>query len=484
MPDKAGKIPALLRAIPHFMRKTKIIVTLGPATESEEGIAGLIRAGADIFRLNMSHAKADWVRMVAERVRAQAEACGRNVAVLVDLQGPSIRTGELTCPLELKVGDSVELTLGDAAAEIALSTSVNYPGLADDLSPGDVMLLDNGEIHLRVLATSAERVSCEALTDGTIGSRRHVNLPGVHVRLPGLTEKDHRDAALAAEVNADFVALSFAREAEHVEELRALLEGAGSRAQVVSKIEDQEAMRHLDEIILASDAVMVARGDLGIEVHIEELPIIQRHIVRQCVQLGRRVIVATHMLESMVENPSPTRAEVTDVANAAYEQADAVMLSGETSVGAYPIACVEVLDRIVSRNEQAGANFAEGAVLKTNKQKTVKAAVVLADSLPGCKIAVFTKRGLMANYVANLRPAEAPVYAFTEDPQVVLNLCLTRSVTGFQITFAADAEGTIDRALDNLKRRGLAEAGDTVVVLSDVLGGEFVQDSIHLRQVE
>jgi pyruvate kinase len=466
------------------MRKTKIIVTLGPATESEEAIAELVAAGADVFRLNMSHAQPDWVREIVPRVVRAAETCGRNVALLMDLQGPSIRTGDLDEPLVLEIGDQVELTLDGAPAEIGLSTSANYPGLAEDLSAGDVVLLDNGEIHLRVTATCPERVSCEALTGGTIGSRRHINLPGVHVRLPGLTERDHSNAALAAEVGVDFVALSFAREAEHVEELRSMLEQAGSRAQVVSKIEDQEAMRNLDEIILASDVVMVARGDLGIEVHIEELPIIQRRIVRKCIELGRRVIVATHMLESMVESPSPTRAEVTDVANAAYEQTDAVMLSGETSVGAYPTKCVEVLHRIVARNEQANAGFAEGAILKTYKQKTVKAAVVLADSLPGCKIAVFTKRGLMANYVANLRPSAAPIYAFTEDPQVVRNLCLTRAVTAFQITFLSEAEGTIDRALDNMKRRGLADVGDTVVVLSDVLGGEFVQDSIHLREVE
>ncbi len=466
------------------MRKTKITVTLGPATETEETITELLRAGADVFRVNMSHAKPDWVREVVPRVRGAAEQAGRNAAVLMDLQGPSIRTGDLAAPLNLEVGDRFELTLGGTPAELPLSTSANYPGLAEDLSPGDVVLLDNGEIHLRVEEVSSARVVCEALTGGSVGSRRHINLPGVHVRLPGLTERDRSYAALAAETGVDFVALSFAREAEHVEELRSILEQAGSRAQVVAKIEDQEAMRNLDEIILASDAVMVARGDLGIEVHIEELPVIQRRIVRKCIKLGRRVIVATHMLESMVENPVPTRAEVTDVANAVYEQADSVMLSGETSVGAHPVKCVEVLGRIAERNEHTGAGFAEAAVLKTLKQKTVKAAVVLADSLPGCKIAVFTRRGLLANYVANLRPSEAPVFAFTEDPQVVRNLCLTRSVTGFHITFCGEPEGTIDRALDNLKRRGLAESGDAVVVLSDVLDGEFVQDSIHLREVE
>ena len=466
------------------MRKTKIIATVGPATESDEALRELVRAGASVFRLNMSHAKGAWVREIVPRIRDASDAAGCNTAVLMDLQGPSIRTGDVDGTLQLKPGDAFEFTLGGAVSEIPLSTSANYAGLAEDLSPGDVMLVDNGEIHLRVIETAPDRVRCEVLTEGAMGSRRHINLPGVYVRLPGLTDKDRTNIELAAEVGVDFVALSFAREAEHVEQLRSLLEASGCAAQVVAKIEDQEAVRNLDEIILASDAVMVARGDLGIEVHIEELPIIQRRIVRKCVKLGRRVIVATHMLESMVENPSPTRAEVTDVANAVYEEADAVMLSGETSVGAYPTACVEVLARIAERNEGSGAGFAEAALLKTHKQKTVKAAVTLADSLPGSKIVVFTKRGVMANYVSNLRPRDAEVIAFAESANVVRGLVLSRAVTALEIAFCQHAEDTVVRGLEKLKQLGLAAAGDSVVVLSDVLGGEFVQDSIHLRQIE
>ena len=471
-------------AIDGRMRKTKMIATLGPATDSEEVLTQLVEAGVDVFRLNMSHGKDTWVREVVPRIRKVSEAVGRTTAVLMDLQGPSIRTGDVENPLELKKGDAFEFTLRGAGAELPLSTSANYDGLAEDLSPGDVMLVDNGEIHLRVNETSAERVSCEVLTDGTMGSRRHINLPGVHVRLPGLTEKDRANVALGAEVGVDFAALSFAREADHVEELRSLFESAGCSPQIVAKIEDQEAVRNLDEIIVASDAVMVARGDLGIEVHIEELPIIQRRIVRKCIKLGRRVIVATHMLESMVENPSPTRAEVTDVANAVYEQADAVMLSGETSVGSYPVACVDVLRRIAERNEGPGAGFAEHIVLRSAKEKTVKAAVVLADSMPACKIVVFTKRGVMANCVSNLRPADAPVFAFTGSRQVLRGLSLNRSVTAIEMDLGGEQEATILNAFAELKARGLAKAGDSVVVLSDVLGGEFVQDSIHLRQIE
>jgi len=466
------------------MRKTKIISTLGPASDSDEIIEQLIRSGTDVFRLNMSHAQHDSVRDLVPRIRSLSEKSGKFVAVLMDLQGPSIRTGDLPNSLQLKEGDLCELCLGDAEPCIENSTSVNYPGLAEDLSIGDIVLVDNGVIQLKVMQLADDRISCTVLTDGILGSRRHINLPGINVRLPGLTEKDMADAMLGVELGIDFLGLSFAREAAHIEELRGVVERADSRAQIVAKIEDQQAMKHLDEIILASDAVMVARGDLGIEVNIEELPLVQRRIVSKCIKLGRRVIVATHMLESMLESPLPTRAEVTDVANAVYEQADVVMLSGETSVGQYPVKSVELLDRIATRNELTGANFADAAALKTHKQKTVKAAVVLANSIPGCKIAVFTKRGVMANYVSNLRPNDAHIYAFSEDSQVLRHLCLNRAVTGVRAKFSNDAEETVARGIEELKRRGFAEEGDSVIVLSDVLGGEFVQDSIHLREIE
>lgn len=466
------------------MRKTKIISTLGPASDSDETINNLIQAGTNVFRLNMSHAKHDWVIEIIPKIRAAADQAGRLVGILMDLQGPAIRTGELSRALELTEGDFCELRLGDGPSSIEKSTTVNYPGLYEDIAPGDTVLVDNGVIQLKVEDVSSEAVLCKVLTDGLLGSRRHINLPGVNVRLPALTDKDKKDAILGGEMNVDFVALSFARESSHLEELRTFLEGQDSNAQIVAKIEDQQAMKNLDEIILSSDVVMVARGDLGIEVNIEELPIVQRRIVRKCIKLGRRVIVATHMLESMLDNPLPTRAEVTDVANAVYEEADAVMLSGETSIGQYPQKSVEILSRIATRNEGGGANFAEAAILKTHKQKTVKAAVVLADSIPGCKIAVFTKRGIMANYISNLRPRDAFIYAFSENDQILRHLSLSRAVTPIKAKFSNDAEETVARGLDDLKRRGHAETGDSVIVLSDVLGGEFVQDSIHLREVE
>ena len=468
------------------MRKTKIICTLGPATDSAEKLAQLIRAGADVFRLNMSHGQPDWVRMVVARIREQAASAGRHVAVLMDLQGPSIRTGDLAKPLELAVGDRLELALGDVEATQPLSTPVNYAGLGEDLSVGDRVLVDNGVIHLRVLEIAGGRIQTEVLTPGTMGSRRHINLPGVRVKMPSLTDKDRMNVALAAELDLDFVALSFVRERAAIEELRKLLGDHRSAARIVAKMEDQQAVSNIEEIVEASDAVMVARGDLGIEVHIEEMPILQRLIVKKCVQIGREVIVATQMLESMIENPIPTRAEVTDVANAVFEEASAVMLSGETSVGAYPVACVEILDRIARRTERSGGvGFAEQAILKTNKQKTVRAAVVLADSIEGAKILVLTKRGVLANYVSNLRPVGTPIFAFAPDTGVCRRLCLNRAVLPMQMEVGDDADAMVERAIARLRGDGLLQKGDSVVILSDVLsGGEFLVDSILLKRLE
>ena len=395
------------------MRKTKIIVTLGPATESEAVLRDLIHAGTNVFRLNMSHAPHDWVRIVVPRIRALAAATKQVIGILMDTQGPAIRTGDLSAKLNLKPHDIFEFTVRGAKNEEAYSVDVNYDGLIDDISVGDTVLVDNGVIHMKVLSKSGHHIKCEVLTEGVMGSKRHINLPGVKVNLPPLTEKDLADVELGCELGVDFVALSFCREGSDVQQLREVLASHGSSARIVAKIEDQLAVKNLDEIIRAANVIMVARGDLGIECPMEDLPIIQRRIVKRCIRMGRPVIVATHMLESMIVNPIPTRAEVTDVANAVFEQADAFMLSGETTVGKYPIKCVEVLDRVARRIERSGgAGFAEQAFLADDRQKTVHAAVVLANSLPGSRLVVFTRRGIIADFVANQRPSHAPIFAF------------------------------------------------------------------------
>lgn len=464
-------------------RKTKIISTLGPATQSPEMIAKLIETGANVFRLNMSHASHEWTREIVKHIREQSEALGMSVATLIDLQGPSIRTGDVDGKLDLKKGDVVEFRNANLEANSRISVTTNYDGLHEDVSVGDVMLVDNGEIHFRVDRIDEGRLTCEVLTDGLMGSRRHINLPGIRVNLPPLTKKDLCDLELAAELQVDFIAISFVRDGGHVKYLREKLDEQDCRARIVSKIEDQEAVKNLTEIIVESDAVMVARGDLGIEVHIEELPVIQRNIVKESARIGRKVIVATHMLESMVENPVPTRAEVTDVANAIFEQADAVMVSGETSVGHYPVQCIEVLNRIACRMErEPGAGFSKEIELRTEKQHTVKAAVGLADSLHDSTIIIFTARGVLANYAAHMRPAHSGIFAFCPDASVVRSLHMNRSVFPYVMEFADDPEESIRRAIEFLKEKDLIESGDQVVILSDVLNREFDTESILLRR--
>jgi len=464
-------------------RKTKIIATLGPATQAPAAIRELILAGVNIFRLNMSHAAHDWAREVVQTIRSVAVELQINVATLVDLQGPSIRTGDVEGKLTLTRGDVVEFRNAGLTASIPLSVTTNYDKLHEDVSVDDVMLVDNGEIHFRIRKIEEGRLICEVLTNGLMGSRRHINLPGIRVNLPPLTDKDMLDIDLAAELDVDFIAISFVRDAGHIRYLRGQLQDRNCSARIVSKIEDQEAVKHLSEIIEESDAVMVARGDLGIEVYLEELPIVQRTILKECARIGRKVIVATHMLESMIENPVPTRAEVTDVANAVYEQADAVMVSGETSVGHYPVKCIEVLDRIATRMErEPGAGFSRQIELSNEKHFTVKSAVVLANSLENSILVIFTARGVLANYAAHQRPERADIFAFCPDEKIVRALLMNRGVTPFRMDFASQPEESIRIAIDFLKEKGLVKTGHPVVIVSDVLNREFDTEAILLRK--
>ena len=328
------------------MRRTRLLATLGPASDSDETIKGLIEAGTDCFRINMSHAQHDVARDTVRRIRRIAVGCEYPVGILFDLTGPSIRTGTLDEPYQLKKDDRVEFRIENAEPTLPISTTVNYDGILSDVKVGNKLIVDNGTLLMEIESIADDHLVAVNNTPGELGSRRHINLPGTRLNLPALTDKDRKDLDLAVECQADFVAGSFVRDAGHVRELKAEIKRLGGHAQVISKLEDQEAMRNLDSIIDASDVIMVARGDLGIEVHIEELPILQRKIVKRCQEKGKRVIVATHMLESMISNPTPTRAEVTDVANAVFEEADTLMVSGETSIGKYPVACIEVLDRV------------------------------------------------------------------------------------------------------------------------------------------
>ena len=466
------------------LRKTKIICTLGPASETPERLREMILAGANIFRLNMSHGEHSWVRMIVPRIRAIAAELDAQIGILMDTQGPAVRTGDLPTKLNLKIGDTMEFTVRGALSEELYSINVNYDGLIDDINVGDVVLVDNGVIHLKVLSKLDNRIRCEVLTPGALGSRRHINLPGVKVNLPPLTEKDLADIAVGAEMGVDFVALSFCREPSDIQELRRVLASHNCPARVIAKIEDQSAVKLIAEIIRETDAVMIARGDLGIECPMEELPIIQRRILKTALEIGKQVIVATHMLESMIENPVPTRAEVTDVANAVFEQADAIMLSGETTVGKYPVECVKVLDRIARRIERSGgAQFAECTGPLNPRQKTARSGVYLANSFTHAHLAILTRQGFMADYTSHTRPEHAPIYAITPSEIVARHLVLNWGVLPLVMPFGNTPEESVKNAETLLLSRGLLKEGDQLIVMSDIIEGDAQFDSIQLRKI-
>jgi pyruvate kinase len=467
------------------MRKTKIVATLGPATSSPEMIAALIAAGVNIFRLNMSHAPHDWVRQMVTTIRAASAECQKHIGILMDTQGPAIRTGDLSVPLDLKPGQKFTLTVRGEQSEEEHSVDVNYANFVNDINVGDVVLVDNGAIEMKVLAKSGNRVSCEVLTAGTLGSRRHINLPGVKVSLPALTSKDISDVKLGLELEVDFIALSFVREARDLLQLKEHFTGAKHRPLVIAKVEDQEAVKNLEAIVAEADGIMVARGDLGIEIPYEELPIVQRRIVKTCLRVGKPVIVATHMLESMIGSPMPTRAEVTDVANAVFEQADAIMLSGETTVGKYPLKCIEVFDRIAKRIERSGgANFYEQAELTQTRQKVVKSAVVMANELKADAILVFTRHGSMARYAGWLRPHHSTVYGLCARDAVARGLTLSWGVTPIVIPFdLINPQNTIEAALKHMIENGFLKKGQTVVAIGSILSGDQIIDAVQMRVV-
>jgi len=468
-------------------RHTKIIFTIGPATNNADTLARLLLKGVDVCRLNMAHADHEWTRAAIASVRAASASVGRKVALLMDVKGPEIRTGKLEEPFELERDEAFDLLLDAQAAPVTAGIrgiGINYPSLGADVKAGDTILVDSGLMRFRVTEVRADRIRCSVRIGGQLGSRRHINLPGVHVNLPALTAKDRADIEIGLASGVDFFALSFVRSPDDLDILRRHLEERGSKAHIIAKIEDQSAITNLEDIVRASDGLMVARGDLGIEIPYETLPIVQRRAVRTCQRMGKPVIVATHMLESMIQNPLPTRAEITDIANAVFEQADCVMLSGETTIGKYPVECVEVMNRIIRSIEgQSERRLNESLPLKTPKALMLKSAVFLADELPNCAITVFTRSGYLARTLSALRPRRSPIFAFTDIEAVFQNLLLYWGVEPFLMSFSEDPEETIQNAFARLKSRRWVQQRDHTVLISNVLAGRRIIDTIQYRQV-
>ena len=453
-----------------MIRRTKIICTIGPATTSFEALKQLYEAGMNVVRLNMSHADHATSLKIINWIRTLNRQIPYPIPILLDTQGPEIRTGVLDNPMELKTGDVVTLSVRDPELVEQKSIHVNYNEIVDVVDVGGIITVDNGLMNFKVLQKKAHQLTCEVIDGGTLGSRKHVNLPGVRVNLPAITAKDERDINFALENEVDFIALSFVRSPDDIAQLRTLLGKKQQTLKIIAKIEDQEGVNNIHDIAALSDGIMVARGDLGIETDITNLPNIQRRLVHASAKAGVRCIVATHLLESMIENPIPTRAEVTDVANAIYEGVDAVMLSGETSVGNYPVRCVEQLDKIAKNAERfPGLGYEKALTVNVDKQHVAVHAVALAEALNAKGIVVITRRGLTADFVTSARPHSVPVYAFTNNSQTRRRLALNRAVYAHRMAFSSDPEKTLQRAFDLLREReGLSESSK-LVVISDVL---------------
>lgn len=469
-------------------RHTKIIFTIGPATSSDEVLKELINERVDICRINMAHATHDWTRSIIQQIKRVCNEAGRQIGIMMDIKGPEIRTGDIGDAIYLEVGELFDflmtIPVGDARQDGIRCINVNYPNLINDVSLGDTVLVDSGLIRMEVVDTLGDRIRCRVVIPGLLGNRRHINLPGVRVGLPSLTEKDQGDLKVGLDEGIDFIALSFVRDADALHSLRAVLNDCASKARIIAKIEDQQAISNIEEIIEASDGIMVARGDLGIECPYEELPIIQHQVVKACIRKSRSVIVATHMLESMISAPVPTRAEVSDIANAVLEKADAIMLSGETTTGKYPVECVKVFKRISKRIESLHNDEPTKELnFPTPKGKMLRSAVYLANDIEDCGIVVFSRSGYLVRMLSSLRP-KVPIYAFTDIPELFRNLLILWGVEPFEMAFSEDPEDTIKDAFDYLKKKKWAKAGQTLIVISNALAKGKIIDTLQIRTVE
>ncbi len=456
-------------------RRTKIVATVGPATDTRDGIRALCEAGANVIRINFAHGDHDGHRQVIRWVREVAEELSTPIAILTDLAGPKIRTGELSSPRELTAGEEVSLMPAAEASGDDLPTT--YPALADDVGPDDRILLDDGRLELRVLETDPPHVRALVERGGLLQSNKGINLPGVRISAPALTAKDRTDLQVVIEEGVDYVGLSFVQRPEDVLELRDLIPDT---ILVVAKIEKDVAVERIEEILDCADAVMVARGDLGVELPFEEVPVVQKRIIQLANLYARPVITATQMLESMIQQSRPTRAEASDVANAIFDGTDAVMLSGETAVGKYPVLAVDAMVRIAREIERTAA-FAQGPSYDmsaanrlrsgaTATEHAIAAATVEAVSLLGAPaIVTLTRSGFTSRLVSSYRPS-VPVIGVCDDPVVHRQLALAWGVHPvlFSFTEEPNYDESIRCARAALLERDLAQPGDRVVVTAGV----------------
>ena len=450
---------------PVSPRRTKIVATLGPSSWSRDGVLALARAGIDAARLNFSHGTHEQHAETARLVREIQGELGRPLALIADLQGPKLRVGKLDEPVLLAPEEEVRLVFAGAAGDRELP--IAPAAIGEVLQVGHEVLIDDGLLRFRVEeVVGGERATCTVLTGGLVSSHKGVNVPGVPVPIPSLTKKDVDDLEFALEVGIDYVALSFVRSAADVRDLRELLDQAGSDARVIAKIEKAEAVDALDAILIETDAVMVARGDLGVEIGVAEVPLLQKRIILESLDRGKPVITATQMLESMVHQPEPTRAEASDVANAILDGSSALMLSGETAVGEYPVEAVSAMDQVARAVEPVIAyrhQLPEQSEDPTVGQAMSNAACDLAEALGAKAILVPTFSGRTASAVARLRPHK-PIIALTHHAQAVSQLAIEWGVTPILIRECVDVEDLWAESVRAARESRIIESGDVVVI--------------------
>lgn len=464
------------------MRKTKIICTIGPKTANPERLLRLAKEGMNVARLNMSHGDWAWHRDVINSIKRINKKIGTTVAILLDTKGPEVRTGDVKQDLVLKKDDLLTLTVRRQAELEPYCVEVSYDGFVNEVALGDIVLIDGGMISLLVKRISGLDVQCECLDEGVLSSRRHLNIRGKSADLPSITEKDWLDIDFGIENNVDFIALSFVRGAASIVELQRYLQERNAPIDILAKIESAESIPHLDEIIAVADGIMIARGDLGAELPFEEVPLLQDEIVRKCRAVGKPVVVATNMLESMIVNPTPTRAEVTDITHAVLAGSDAIMLSGETATGKYPFKALAAMDVVARRIErEMGLNSAVQVKISNKpKDEIARSAAILNNNLQAVGTLVITRRGLMAVLLSKCRP-NAPIFAFTNTSHVRRRLGIHWGIHAFRIKFSNDPEVSIQRAIELLQRKDITQSGDRIIVLSDILaGGKFVE-TVQIR---
>ncbi|WNM26051.1 pyruvate kinase [Demequina capsici] len=467
------------------MRNAKIVCTIGPATAPLDRMRELVNAGMDVARINRSHGSAEEHEQVYRNVRQAAEESGRNVAVLVDLQGPKIRLEKFADgPHDLAVGDVFTITTRDVVGTKDIC-GTTFKGLPGDCHIGDTLLIDDGKVRLEVTEVTDTDVVTKVVVPGPVSNNKGINLPGVAVSVPALSDKDESDLRWGLKLGADYIALSFVRSAKDYEDVARIMAEEGRSVPVIAKVEKPQAVDNLEEIVDAFDGVMVARGDLGVELPLEEVPLVQKRAIELCRAKAKPVIVATQVLESMTHAPVPTRAETSDCANAILDGTDAVMLSGETSVGDFPIVTVETMARIVSNTELKGRSRIAPfpTVPKSRGGAITHAAAEIAENLDIKYICVFTQSGDSARRMSRLRP-ETPMLAFTPDDNTLRRLALSWGITA-ELVEAPESTDAMVKVVDSyLKDNGLASDGEFVIVVSGApVGTPGTTNSILVHKV-